>query len=126
MRTRTVWTAFSAGLVACGGVTPPTGSTGTGRPADVAQVRLFDPGGAEVTLHTGLVDDESLRVEVRLYAPDGHRLSEIIGGVDLTLHFTPESLATSVAVPGQPLQRVVRPTSPSGASGSQSVALNFP
>jgi len=126
MRMRTVWTAFSAGLVACGGVSLPTGPTGPGLPADVAQVRLFDPRGTELTLHTGLVDDESLRVEVRLYAPDGRRLSEIIGGVELALRFTPDSLATSVPVPDQPLQRLVRPTSPSGASGSQTVALSFP
>jgi hypothetical protein len=91
----------------------------------VAQVRLFDPRGTELTLHTGLVDEETLRVEVRLYAPDGHRLAEIAGGVDLTLFFTPDSLAASSPVPAQPLQKAVVPTAASGASGSQTVSLHF-
>jgi len=84
--------------------------SGTGRPVDVSQVRLFDPQGSELTLHTGLIDDEMLLVEVRLYAPDGHQLGEIAGGVDFALCFTPDSLATSAPVSGQPLQRIVTPT----------------
>ena len=110
---------------ACGGPLPTNGA-GTGAPAAIAQVRLFDPAGADLTVHTGLPDDQSVRVEVRLYAPDGHRLTDIVGGVDLALRFTPESLATSVPVPGQPLQRIVTPTAPAGIAGSQTVVLFFP
>jgi hypothetical protein len=112
-------------LAACGGV-GPTGASPTGRPGDVASVRLFDPRGTELTLHTGLVDDETLRVEVRLYAADGHRLTEIIGGVEAGFQFTPESLATSAPVAGQPLMRTVIPTAPSGTSGGLTVGLHFP
>jgi hypothetical protein len=92
----------------------------------VAQVRLYDPQGTELTLHTGLVDEETLRVEVRMFAPDGHRLLEVTGGVDFNLLFTPDSLATSIPVPGEPLERDVIPTASSGSDGSQQVALHFP
>lgn len=97
-----------------------------GTPAAVAQVRLFDPFGREITVHTALPDDQSLLMEARLYAADGHRLTEIVGGVEFTLQFTPESLATSAPVPRQPLQRLVTPTAPAGTGGSQFVTLSFP
>lgn len=121
------WLAGSvaAFCCACGGAVP-TEATGPANPADVVQVRLFDPAGTELTLHTGLVDDESLKVEVRLFAADGRRLAEIAGGVEFGLLFTPDSLATSTLVSGQPLERIVRPTSASGTSGSQQVNLHFP
>src|ERR687888_507142 len=94
----------------CGGPLP-TNNAGTGTPAAIAQVRLLDEErGTDLTVHTGLPDDQSIRLEVRLFAPDGHRLTDIIGGVELALRFTPESLATAVPVPGRPLQAVVTPT----------------
>lgn len=120
---------FVSGLsifTACGGKVPSAGPSGRGTPADVAQVRLFDSLGTELTLHTGLIDDDSLLVEVRMYAADGHRLTEITGGVELALQFTPDTLATSIAVVGQPLKRIVIPLSPSGTSGTQTAALHFP
>jgi hypothetical protein len=111
---------------ACGGPLPTSSAT-TGSPAAIAQVRLFDEErGTDLTVHTGLADDQSIRLEVRLYAPDGHRLTDIVGGVELTLHFSPESLATAVPVPGRPLQAIVTPTAPAGTSGSQTVSLYFP
>jgi hypothetical protein len=110
----------------CGGPLP-TNTAGTGTPAAIAQVRLFDQQrGTELTVHTGLPDDQSVRLEVRLYAPDGHRLTDIVGGVEMTLHFAPESLATALPVPGWPLQAIVTPTSPAGTSGTQTVSLFFP
>jgi hypothetical protein len=109
----------------CGGPLPTNGA-GIGAPGAIAQVRLFDPSGTELTVHTGLPDDQSVRVEVRLYASDGHRLTDIVGGVELALRFSPESLATSVPVPGQPLQQIVTPTAPAGTVGSQTVVLSFP
>jgi hypothetical protein len=109
---------------ACGGPLPTNAATGS--PAAIAQVRLFDEErGTDLTIHTGLPDDQSVRLEVRLYAPDGHRLSDIIGGVELALQFTPASLATTVPVPGRPLQRIITATAPVGTSGSQTVALHF-
>ncbi|HWN20249.1 MAG TPA: hypothetical protein VNO19_15155 [Gemmatimonadales bacterium] len=113
-------------LVACGGVDPTAVDKVTGQPGDVASVRLFDPRGTELTLHTGLVDNAITRVEVRMFAPDGSRLQQIGGGVELALLFSPASLATSAPVPGQPLMRDVIPTAASGASGSQEVSLQFP
>src|SRR2546422_11507887 len=97
-----------AGLIAvtfsggCGGPLP-TNSAATGTPAAIAQVRLFDEErGTDLTVHTGLPVDQSVRLEVRLYAPDGHRLTDIVGGVVLTLGFTPESLASPLPVPARP------------------------
>jgi len=104
----------------------PADGTASGTPAAVAQVRLFDPFGREITIHTPLPNDQSLLVEARLYAADGHRLTEIVGGVDFTLQFDPESLAISAPVPNEPLRRLVTPTAAAGTSGSQSVALHFP
>ena len=112
--------------LACGGPLPTNGA-GTGTPAAIAQVRLFDEtAGRDLTVHTGLPDDQSVRVEVRLYAADGHRLTDIVGGVALTLQFNPESLATAIPVPGQPLQRLVTAMAPVGTSGNQTVSLRFP
>jgi hypothetical protein len=114
-------------LACCGcGGSLPTNGAGTGAPAAIAQVRLFDQRGAELTVHTGLPDDQSVRVEARLYAPDGHRLTDIAGGVEMDLRFSPESLATSIAVPGRPLQRLVTAAAPAGTSGVQTVVLSFP
>ena len=109
----------------CGGPLPTTAAS-TGTAAAIAQVRLFDVQGRDLTRHTGLPDDQSLRLEVRLYAPDGHRLTDIVGGVEATLQFTPPSLATSAAVPGRPLQRIITPTALSGTAGAQMVLLSFP
>jgi len=110
----------------CGGPLP-TGNAATGTPAAIAQVRLFDESrGTDLTVHTGLPDDQSVRLEARLYASDGHRLTDIVGGVELDLDFNPDSIATSVPIPGRPLERLVTATSPVGTSGSQTVVLHFP
>jgi len=110
----------------CGGPLPTSGG-GTGAPAAIAQVRLFDEErGTDLTVHTGLPDDQSIRLQVRLYAPDGHRLTDIVGGVELTLQFSPESLANAIPVPGRPLETIITPTAPAGTSGSQTVRLDFP
>lgn len=112
--------------LACGGPLPTNGAS-TGSPAAIAQVRLFDATARrDLTVHTGLPDDQSIRLEARLYAADGHRLTEIVGGVELALQFTPETLGTSFPVPGEPLQRLVTATSPAGTIGSQTVVLLFP
>src|SRR3954470_14234059 len=85
---------------ACGGPLPT--NAGAGSPAAIAQVRLFDEErGTDLTVHTGLPDDQSVRLEVRLYASDGHRLTDIVGGAELGLHFEPATLATAIPVPGR-------------------------
>ena len=110
----------------CGGPLPSDGP-GSGTPAAIAQVRLYDANrGTELTVHTGLPDDQSILIEARLYAADGHRLTDIVGGVAAGLEFNPTSLATSLPVPGRPLQRLVTATSPVGTSGTQTVMLRFP
>src|SRR5258706_1107335 len=111
---------------ACRGPLPTSGG-GAGAPAAIAQVRLFDEErGTDLTLHTGLPDDQSIRLQVRLYAPDGHRLTEIVGGVQLTLQFSPDSLANAIPVPGRPLETIITPPAPAGTNGSQTVRLDFP
>jgi len=109
----------------CGGPLPTTGAA-TGTPAAVAQVRLYSSSGADLSVHTGLPDDQSLRLETRLYASDGHRLTEIVGGVTMELRFDPESLATAAPVPGRPLERLVTALAPAGTAGTQIVDLFFP
>src|SRR5258706_200142 len=110
----------------CGGPLP-TGHAANGTPAAVAQVRLVDEErGTHLNVHTGLPDDPSVRLQGRPHAPDGHRLTDIVGGVAMTLQFAPESLATVIPVPGRPLQTVITPTAPAGTSGTQTVTLSFP
>jgi len=123
------WRCFRACVVlvaasGCGGALPVDGAA-AGTPSAVAQVRLFDPFGREITVHTALPDDQSLLVEARLYAADGHRLTAIVGGVTFTLQFVPESLAMSAPVPREPLRRLVTPTAAAGTSGCQLVMLHF-
>lgn len=130
MRAPALSQALAAVLCAgCGGDFPIIGGPGPGSvglPADVVQVRLFDAGGADRTLHTGLLDNEMVQMEARLFAADGRRLTEITGGVDFALRFVPDTLATSTPIPGEPLQRLITPTAVSGSVGSQSVELHFP
>ena len=126
MRVRTALLGTFAACTACGGPLPSDGG-GSGTPAAIALVRLYDGNrGTELTVHTGLPDDQSILVEARLYASDGHRLTDIVGGVTMGLQFDPESLATSLPVPGRPLQRLVSATSLAGTSGTQTVVLTFP
>lgn len=125
MRARLVVAGLGLGLLsACDGT--PTGDAGPGRPEDVASVRLFDLRGTELTQHTGLVEGQTLRVEVRLFRPDGRRLTEVAGGLELTFAFNPASLASSEPVDGQPLSRDVTASAVSGTSGGLTVSLRFP
>src|SRR5437899_12760610 len=112
-------------VVGCGGPLPTTGAA-TGTPAAIAQVRLFATSGTDLTVHTGLPDDQSVRLAARLYAPDAHRLTQVVGGVTMDLRFDPESLATSVPVPREPLERIVAALAPAGTAGTQMVDVFFP
>jgi hypothetical protein len=126
MRVGTMLLATIVACTSCGGPLPSDGG-GSGTPAAIALVRLFDANrGTELTVHTALPDDHSILIEARLFAPDGHRLTDIVGGVAMDLQFNPASLATSLPVPDRPLQRLVTPTTPAGTSGTQTVVLTFP
>src|SRR5437899_11939381 len=85
-------------VVGCGGPLPTTGAA-TGTPAAIAQGRPFATPGTDLTVYTGLPDNQSVPLEARLYAPDGHRLTEIVEDVTMDSRFDPEPLATSSPVP---------------------------
>lgn len=60
-----------------------------------------------------------------LVVAGGRQLTDINGGVELTLTFTPDSVAVSAPIPGQSLRRAVTTTATSGTPGSLSVTLHF-
>jgi hypothetical protein len=112
-----------AALAACNPAGPRP--DGPGEPEDVASVRVFE-GSNDRTLHVFLYTSQAARLEVRMYAADGHRVTQVPGGVTATLAFTPISLATATALAADPLTHDVAATAPAGASGSLLVTLSFP
>ena len=111
------------GSAATGGSAPLSG--GSGGPADVASVRLFDKNDAELTFHIPLFTGDTLRIEVRTYAADGYQITPVTGGAEVTLTFNPTSLASSRPVAGMPLFGDAIATAPVGAEGSMTVTLLF-
>jgi len=89
-------------------------------------VRLFDSTGGELTFHMPLFDSVPLRVVVRMYAANGRYLTSVTGGQDMQFTFTPEGLASSTPVTGQPLARDVLTVAPPGTGGTLDVTLHFP
>ena len=120
-RSRLLGTVLLGLLAGCSG----TASTGvpSGPSNDVASVRLFDPLGVELTQHMALFHGQTLRVRVRLYAADGHEVTDVVDGARVAFKFTPDSLATSASVSNQPLMRDVTPTATSGTGGGLTVSL---
>ena len=123
------WRCFRACVVlvaasGCGGALPVDGAA-AGTPSAVAQVRLFDPFGREITVHTALPDDQSLLVEVRLYDSTGVRRINIPGGVQIVFRFDPDSLAHAQPILGQPFWQAVTPTAAVGTDGSLFVSVLF-
>lgn len=98
---------------------------GPGFPSEVRSVRLFDGAGQDRTQHIFLFHDDTLHLEVRLYADDGRFLLEVTGGVEMTMTFSPTNIATSVALPGEQLIRAVTTKAPLGTLGSLVVTLRF-
>lgn len=116
-------------VVACGGTTAIDAGpdpAGPGEPGDVASVRLFEPSsGVELTQHMPLVSGETMRVEVRLYAPNGRGITEVTGVLELDFSFMPSSLASSAPVPSEPLMRDVTSSASTGNDGKLTVLLRF-
>ncbi len=112
-------------LAACGAAHPTAGGS-PADPQDVASVRLFDGAGTELTFHMPLTTGETTRVEVRMYAANGHQITSVTGGQDVAFTFSPPTLASSSPVAGEPLMRDVTPTAPPGTPGTLEVALHFP
>ena len=129
MRSALLLGVLGAAFAACGGGVMGGGAdpgAGPGEPHDVASVRLFDSTGGELTFHMPLFDSVQLRVVVRMYAANGRYLTSVTGGQDMQFTFTPEGLASSTPVTGQPLARDVLTVAAPGTGGTLDVTLRFP
>jgi hypothetical protein len=102
--------------VGCGGEQ----TAATGEPPEVAAVRLFIKG-EEVTIHVPLNRGQMERLEVRLYAANGSRITGFDDQFRLTFTFTPTSLGTVTAVPDKPLFKDITPSTSPGLLGSLTV-----
>lgn len=129
MRTTLLLGVLGAAFAACGGGVMGGGAdpgAGPGEPHDVASVRLFDSTGGELTFHMPLFDSVQLRVVVRMYAANGRYLTSVTGGQDMQFTFTPEGLASSTPVTGQPLARDVLTVAPPGTVAPSTSPYIFP
>lgn len=86
-------------------------------PPEVAAVRLF-AGAADYTDHLFLVEGQTLRLEVRLYAANGDRIEAAATDFDVTFTFSPDSFATAKPVDGTPFVQDVTPVARSGTPGA--------
>lgn len=102
--------------VGCGGEQ----TAGAGEPPEVAAVRLFIRD-LEVTSHVPFNRGQPDRLEVRLYAANGSRITGFDDQFQLTFTFTPASLSTVTAVPDKPLLKDIVPSTTPGLLGSLSV-----
>jgi hypothetical protein len=126
MRIRLPLGALGMACLAACGAPHPTGGESPADPQDVASVRLFDGAGTELTFHMPLNTGETIRVEVRMYAANGHQIVSVTGGEELDWTFSPSTLASSTPVDSEPLKRDVTPSDPPGTLGTLEVALHFP
>ena len=102
--------------IGCGGEQ----TAGAGEPPEVAAVRLFIRD-QEVTSHVPFNRGQPDRLEVRLYAANGSRISGFDDQFQLSFTFTPASLGTVTAVPDKPLFKDIAPSTTPGLLGSLSV-----
>ena len=98
---------------------------GPGFPDQVRSIRLYDGAGVDRTNHIFLFPDDTLHLEVRLFAGDGQYLLEIRGGLEMTMTFSPPTIASSTAVEGESLIRAVTTNAPGGTLGALTVTLEF-
>lgn len=90
-------------------------------PPEPASARLF-LGSAEVTQHVPLNAGQTHRLEVRLYAANGVRVTGYDDHFELAIELTPASLATATAVAGAPLFKDLTAAATPGDAGSLRVA----
>jgi len=126
LKTMRTWQVMvvAAAFFGCGSdITPP----GPGRADDVQSIRLFDGAGTDRTEHIFLFRSDTLHLDVRMYAADGHQITSVSGGVDETFTFTPDSVAQSIPAPtpDQPLRRSVFTSAAVDTPGSLTVTLLF-
>ncbi len=114
-----------AGFLAALGCSSELPPPGPGLPDDVRSIRLFDDAGVDRTNHVFLFRDDTIHLEVRLYADDGRFLLEVTGGVEMTMNFTPPAIASSTPMPGEQLIRAVTTDAVNGTLGSMMVSLRF-
>jgi hypothetical protein len=117
--------ALAAGLAACGPAAPVQAPEPGPKLGSVASVRLFDATGPELTQHLPLPAGRTIRLAVRLYAPDGREIIDI-QGVELGFTFNPGTLASSAPVSDEPLSRDITTTSPAGTHGFLTVSVRAP
>jgi hypothetical protein len=91
----------------------------------VRAVRLFDGAGVDRTGHVFLFRNDTVHLEVRLYAADGHHLLEIRDGVEMTMTFTPAGIAVATRREFEEMIRAVTTDASSGTQGSLHVTLRF-
>lgn len=102
--------------ISCGGEQ----TAGAGEPPEVAAVRLFIKD-QEVTSHVPLNRGQLERLEVRLYAANGSRITGFDDPYQLSFTLTPTALGTVSAVPDKPLLKDIAPSTTPGLLGSLTV-----
>jgi hypothetical protein len=121
-----MWRSLVLALpVALAGCSSAPSGPGTGTPAEVRSIRLFDGAGVDRTAHLFLFRADTTPLEVRLYADDGRSLVNVLGGVEMTFAFDPASLGTSLPIAGVPLTRLVTTDAAVGTLGDLRVTLRF-
>jgi hypothetical protein len=116
--------AMTLAMLVTAGVGCSDDSTGADD-ADVASIRLF-VNQADVSDHIALNAGYAQRIEVRLYAADGRRITGLDDRFEVVFAFNPTSLAGSAAVGGRPLEKDVTPFAPPEEAGNLSVTVSRP
>jgi hypothetical protein len=88
-------------------------------------VRLFNGAGEDWTGHVFLFRNDSLHLEVRMYAGDGSQITSVPGGSEVSFRFDPPSIATSSPIPSEPMRRAVTTTGSQGTDGNMFVTVRF-
>lgn len=120
-----MWRLLLLGTLAVASCSSEPPAPGPGFPAQVRSIRLYDGLGVDRTNHVFLFRDDTVYLEVRLFADDGQFLLEVVGGVEMTMTFSPPTIATPTAISGEPLVRAVTTDAPGGTLGSLMVTLRF-
>lgn len=119
---RSIVFAGALALSGCSSTLPPAGPAA---PDEVSSVRLFDGAGIDRTGHLFLFRDDTLHLELRLYAYDGRQVTSVTGGVEVTLAFDPPTVATAVQAPGDALFYAVTTTATVNTGCALRVSLRF-